>query len=127
MQSSEREFPPDFRVAIARRSQTKAGEAEVILSPWRWVAGEAGGCEHRGRGRGGRKCVPYSRWCGKPPRSRRRPRADVFSATGGGGELLCSHRQRGCRVEGALALQQEPKKFKQANGAAIQSEHVVAT
>lgn len=52
MQSSEREFPPDFRVAIARRSQTKAGEAEVIRSPWRWVAGEAGGCEHRGRGRG---------------------------------------------------------------------------
>lgn len=49
---SERGFPPDFRVTIARRSQKKAGEAEVGRCPWRWLEGEAGGREPRGRGRG---------------------------------------------------------------------------
>lgn len=48
-----RVLPPDFRVAIARRSRTKAGEAEVGLSVE--VGGGRGGragAEGRGGGEG---------------------------------------------------------------------------
>lgn len=127
MLSSVRVLPPDFRVAIARRSQTKAGEAEVGVSV------KVGG------GRGGRARAEGEGAAGKAVRSLLKavcedapfpetPERDVSSAaTGGGGELLCSRRQRGCRVEGALALQQEPKKIQTGEWRKVQSEQVVAT